>query len=78
MFGNDLIGVQMRTVRHVINNPFQINFSVLEWSKLKITQFYALLKDPLSDKFRMLYTDTDSFFLQFFVNDFLKEINARP
>ena len=26
----------------------------------------------------MLYTDTDSFFLQFFVDDLTKEINARP
>ena len=29
MFGNDLIGVQMQKLRHVINKPFQIGFSVL-------------------------------------------------
>ena len=32
-------------------------------------KFYALLKDAFGDKVRMLYTDTDSFFLQFFVDD---------
>ena len=40
--------------------------------------FYALLKDSFGDKVRMLYTDTDSFFLQFFVDDLAKEINSRP
>ena len=29
----------------------------------------ALLKDAFKDKVRKLYTDTDSFFLQFFVED---------
>ena len=65
MFGNDLIGVQMGKLRHVINKPFQIGFSVLEWSKLKMAQFYAILKDAFGDKVRMLYTDTDSFFSSF-------------
>ena len=68
----------MRKLRQVINKPFQIGFSVLEWSKLKMAEFYALLKDAFGDKVRMLTTDTDSFFLQFFVDDLAKEINARP
>ena len=29
MFGNDLIGIQMRKLRHVINKLFQIGVSVL-------------------------------------------------
>ena len=40
--------------------------------------FYALLKDSFGERVRMLYTDTDFFFLHFFVNDLAKEINARP
>ena len=44
---------------YVINKPFQIGFGVIEWSKFKIAQFYALLKDAFSDKVRMLYIDTD-------------------
>ena len=40
--------------------------------------FYALLKDSFGEQVRMLYTDTDSFFLHFFVDDLAKEINARP
>ena len=34
--------------------------------------FYALLKDTFGKQLRMLYTDTDSFFLQFFVDDLAK------
>ena len=39
--------------------------------------FYELLKDSFGERVRMLYTDTDSFFLHFFVDDLAKEINAR-
>ena len=34
--------------------------------------------DGFADRVRMLYTDTDSFFLNFFVDDLAKEIKARP
>ena len=57
----------MRKLRHVINKPFQHAFCVLEWSKLKMYTFYALLKDAFKDKVRMLYTDTDSFYLHIIV-----------
>ena len=40
--------------------------------------FYALLTDAFKDKVRMLYTDTDSFFLLFFVEDLPHEIKSRP
>ena len=77
VFEDNLIGVEMRKLRHNINKPFQHGFCVLEWSKLKMYQFYALLKDAFQEKVRMLYTDTDSFFLQFFVDDLSKELRKR-
>ena len=67
----------MRKLRHCINKPFQHGFCVLEWSKFKMYKFYALLKDAFNDKVRMLYTDTDSFFLQFFVDDLTLELKNR-
>ena len=36
--------------------------------------FYALLKDTFGGRVRMLYTDTDSFFLQFLVEDLAEAI----
>ena len=77
VFEENLIGVEMRKLRHNINKPFQHGFCVLEWSKLKMYKFYALLKDAFHDKVRMLYTDTDSFFLQFFVEDLTQELKSR-
>ena len=32
-------------------------------------QFYVVLKDAFQDKVRILYTENDSFFVQFFVDD---------
>ena len=40
--------------------------------------FVALLKDGFGDRVRMLYTDTDSFFLHIFVEDIAKVIMSRP
>ena len=39
--------------------------------------FYALLKYAVGKPVRILYADTDSFFLHFFVEDLATEINAR-
>ena len=78
IFDQDLIGIEMRKCHHFINKPFQHGFSVLEWSKFKMYTFYAKLKDVFGDRVRMLYTDTDSFFLQFFVEDLATELNRDP
>ena len=74
VFDQDLIGIEMRKCRHFINKPFQHGFCVLEWSKYKMYTFYAKLK-VFGERLRMLYTDTYSFFLQFFVEDFATEFN---
>ena len=75
VFSPDLIGIEMRKCRHFINKPFQHGFHVLEWSKYKMYTFYAKLKDVFGDRVRMLYTDTYSFFLQFFVENLATELN---
>ena len=40
--------------------------------------FYSLLKDSFGERVNMLYSDSDFFFLHFFVDDLAKENNARP
>ena len=78
IFDKNLIGGEMRKLRHVINKPFHHGFCVCEWSKLMMYTFYGLLKDAFKDKVCMFYTDTDYFFLQFVVDDLPKKIKSRP
>ena len=40
--------------------------------------FYALLNDTFGEQVGMLYINTDSFFVHWFVKDRAKERNARP
>jgi len=78
VFDNQLVGVEMRKLRANINKPFQHGFCVLEWSKLKMFSFYALLKDHFKDKVRMLGTDTDSLILQLYVEDIKQALTENP
>lgn len=64
----------MRKVNQVINKPFQVGFTVLEWSKLLMYRSYAQLKDFYGDRMHLLYTDTDSFLLQFYTHDLYKDV----
>ena len=75
VFDQDFIGIEMRKCHHFINKPFQHGFCVLEWSKYKMYTFYVKLKDVFVERVHMLYTDTDSLFLQFFVEDLALELN---
>ena len=77
-FDEQLVGVEMRKIRANINKPFQHGFCVLEWSKLKMYSFYALLKNHFGNRVRMLGIDTDSFILQFFVEDIKQALTENP
>jgi len=78
IFSPELIGVHMRKLNTLIQQPFQIGFAILEWSKYRMYWFYQFLKLEFGDQVRLLYTDTDSFFLQFFVDDLAAELRLRP
>lgn len=43
LFNTDLVAVESRKVNQVINNPFQLDFAVLEPSKLDMYRTYAPL-----------------------------------
>ena len=77
-YDKNLIGVEMRKLCPDINKPFKVSFSVLEYSKLKMLQLNTFLKTRFGDKVSMLYIDTNSFFLQFVVDNLTKEVNACP
>ena len=77
-FDENLIGLELRKVKQLINKPFQVGFAILELSKLLMYRAYAQLKDHFGARVRMLYTDTDSLILQFSVPDLYRELRDTP
>ena len=78
LFNPNVVAVECRKLNHVINKPFQLGFTVLDYSKLHMYRTYATLKDWYGPKMRMVYTDTDLLIMQFFTNDLYKELLDVP
>ena len=70
-------GLSLKCIHLFVLQYFKIHICILVCFLYRYT-FYSLLKHSFDDKVRMLYTDTDLFFLQFLVDDLAKEINSRP
>ena len=77
-FLENLFGVELSKVNQLINKPFQMGYSILEWSKLHMYRTYATLKDWYGPAIRLLYTDTDSQIIHVKCNDLYKEIFDVP
>ena len=61
IFSENLVGVNMRKVKVVINKPFYVGFAVLELSKLHMYDFhYNYMVPKYGAKAQLLFTDTDS------------------
>ena len=60
IFDEQLVVVEMRKIKTLINKPFYVSFSVLELSKLHMYRFHY---DYFMKKYhsaKMLFTDSDS------------------
>ena len=76
IFDEQLVGVEMRKIKTLINKPFYVGFSVLELSKLHMYRFhydYFMKKYPAA---KMLFTDTDSLMYLVETADIYKELFA--
>jgi hypothetical protein len=62
--------------KSVITSPFPVSFSVLQLSKLKLYEFFYALKDHYNDNIALLYTDTDSLYLEIKTDDAFEEIST--
>ena len=78
IFMENLFGVEMRKVNQLINKPFKMGFSILEWSKLHMYRVYEALKIWYGLASRLLYTDTDSLIIHVKCKDLYKEILDVP
>ena len=66
IFEENLAAVELQKVQILIDKPPSVGFTVVELSKLHMYWFlYDYLKPAFGDKVKMLFTDTDSYLLEF-------------
>ena len=77
IFTNDLVGIDMRKSRLLLNKPVYTGMTILEKSKILMYDFfYNHLKKQYGEKCELLYTDTDSLLLKIETEDVYKDIKA--
>lgn len=75
IFTENLVGIQMKPERIVLDKPIYIGFSVLEISKRYMYDFhYSIMKPFYKDKIKLCYTDTDSFLYSVETEDFYNDL----
>lgn len=61
IFNEDLVGVENKKVKLLLNKPVYIGQTILDLSKLVMYDFhYNFMKKMYGDQIRLLFTDTDS------------------
>ena len=77
IFTNDLVGIDMRKSRLLLNKPVYTGMTILDKSKILMYDFfYNHLKKQHGEKCELLYTDTDSLLLKIETEDVYKDIKA--
>ena len=72
-----LLVMEMKKIEIKINKPIYSGQALLDLSKTLMFEFwYDYLKPMYGDKFRLCYTDTDSFIMHIKTDDFYKDISA--
>ena len=67
--------VQSKPIKTKFNKPIYLGSYILETSKLHMYKFwYDYLKVKYGDNVNLIYTDTDSFILEIFTDDFYKDM----
>lgn len=61
IFNEDLVGVENKKVKLLLNNPVYIGQTILDLSKLVMYDFhYNFMRKIYGNQIRLLFTDTDS------------------
>lgn len=75
IFTEDLVAVQMKPTKVVLNKPIYIGYTVLELSKSHMYDFhYSVIKPLYGDSVELCYTDTDSFIYHIQTSDFYQSL----
>lgn len=71
VFSENLVAIQMKPERVVLDKPIYVGFAVLELSKSHMYDFhYTVIKPKYGDQVQLCYTDTDSFIYEIQTEDF--------
>ena len=77
IFTNDLVGIDMRKSRLLLNKPVYTGMTILDNSKILMYDFfYNHLKKQYGKNCDVLYTDTDSLLLEIKTDDVYKDIKS--
>ena len=77
MFPNDLVGIEMRKSRLLLNKPVYTGMIILENSKILMFDFfYNHLKKEYGPRCELLYTDTYSLLLEIKTDVVYKDIKS--
>lgn len=78
VFSENLVAIQMKPERFILDKPIYIGFAVLELSKSHMYDFhYSVIKPHYGNKVKLCYTDTDSFIYTIQTEDFYDDLNNR-
>lgn len=74
IFSENLVAIQMKPSRVLLNKPIYIGFAVLELSKSHMYDFhYSIIKPFYGDRIELCYTDTDSLVYNVQTSDVYKD-----
>ena len=74
-FSENLLAIEMKKTKVIINKPVYLGMSVLDISKMLIYQFwYDNIKPKYGDRAKLCYMDTDSFIIYIKTEDFYRNI----
>lgn len=75
VFSENLVAIQLKPDRLVLDKPIYIGFAVLELSKSHMYDFhYSVFKPFYNSRLTMCYTDTDSFIYDIRTEDLYKDL----
>ena len=74
-FSENLLAIEMKKTKVMINKPVYLGMSILDISKMLIYQFwYDNIKPKYRDRAKLCYMDTDSFIIYIKTEDFYRNI----
>ena len=74
-FTENLLEIEMKKTKVTMNKPLYLGMTILDISKTLMYKFwYDYIKPKYGDKAKLCYTDTDSFIIHIFTENFFEGI----